>query len=244
MFSILRHFKVKSVYLYPIPRRLKSDVIQFKIDDIKTCPASDPNFIEVLPSWPAEESELRLKAVGTMRVFPNFVTEEEESALLAEVEPQLKKLRYEYDHWDNAIEGYRETERDRWSDQNAAILRRIHETAFRPETQLLPRAHILDLSAAGYIKPHVDAVRFCGDTIAGLCLLSSAVMRLVHEAKPDLQLDALLERRCLYVMSGVARYEFSHAVLGGDDSIWRGKRLPRKRRVAIICRERPKEQRD
>ena len=27
--------------------------------------------------------------------------------------------------------------------------------------------HILDLHEDGYIKPHVDAVRFCGNTIAG-----------------------------------------------------------------------------
>lgn len=44
---------------------------------------------------------MRSQAVNTMRIFPNFVTEEEEAALLAEVEPQLKRLRYEYDHWDN-----------------------------------------------------------------------------------------------------------------------------------------------
>lgn len=27
--------------------------------------------------------------------------------------------------------------------------------------------HVLDLHENGYIKPHVDAVRFCGNTIAG-----------------------------------------------------------------------------
>ncbi|CAG5047476.1 unnamed protein product [Parnassius apollo] len=223
-------------------RRHNSDVNQVKFNEPNALGIlSDTNYIEVSPSWPAEELEKRMKAISTMRIFPNFVTEEEEAFLLAEVEPQLKKLRYEYDHWDNAIEGYRETERESWSDRNAAVLNRVREVAFSRETVLLPRAHVLDLAAAGYIKPHVDAVRFCGNTIAGLCLLSSAVMRLVHESRPELQLDALLERRCLYVMSGVARYEFSHAVLGGEHSVWREERLPRKRRVAIICRERPND---
>lgn len=36
-----------------------------------------------------------------MRVLPNFITEEEEASLLGEVEPQLKRMRYEFDHWDN-----------------------------------------------------------------------------------------------------------------------------------------------
>ena len=31
----------------------------------------------------------------------NFVTEEEEKSLLNEVDPYMKKLRYEFDHWDN-----------------------------------------------------------------------------------------------------------------------------------------------
>lgn len=44
---------------------------------------------------------MRIKATSSMRIYPNFVTEEEESSLLSELEPQLKRLRYEYDHWDN-----------------------------------------------------------------------------------------------------------------------------------------------
>lgn len=58
-----------------------------------------------------------------------------------------------------AIEGYRETERGKWSDQNEAVLSRVRQVAFAPSTELLPYVHILDLAAAGHIKPHVDAVR-------------------------------------------------------------------------------------
>lgn len=62
----------------------------------------DTSYIEILPSWtPEEEPELRATVLRHMRVLPNFVSEEEESALLAEVEPQLKRMRYEFDHWDN-----------------------------------------------------------------------------------------------------------------------------------------------
>lgn len=82
--------------------------------------------------------------------------------------------------------------------------------------------------------------QFCGDVIAGLCLVSSAVMRLQHAARPALAADALLARRALYVMRGAARYDFTHAVLGGAASCWRGEPLPRQRRVAVICRSRPR----
>ena len=36
-----------------------------------------------------------------MLVYPDFVNETEETNLLAEVEPYMKRLRYERDHWDN-----------------------------------------------------------------------------------------------------------------------------------------------
>ncbi|CAG4931407.1 unnamed protein product [Colias eurytheme] len=205
----------------------------------------DPNLIDIHPSWRQDEDEdLRKQVLRDMRVIPNFISEEEETSLLTEVESQLRRLRYEFDHWDNAIVGYRETERKTWNERNSVTLCRVRAAAFEPSAALLPHAHVLDLAPAGYIKPHVDAVRFCGDTIAGLCLLSDAVMRLMHELRADLALDALLQRRSLYIMSGVARYDFNHAVLSNEDSKFRGARLIKKRRVAIICREQPNKESD
>ena len=39
-----------------------------------------------------------------MLVYPNFLSEAEEQSLLSEVEPYMKRLRYEFDHWDNVRE--------------------------------------------------------------------------------------------------------------------------------------------
>lgn len=44
---------------------------------------------------------------ATMRIFPNFVNEEEENSILKEMEPYLKRLRYEGSHWDNVSKIYR-----------------------------------------------------------------------------------------------------------------------------------------
>lgn len=63
------------------------------------------------------------------------------------------------DDFFKAIEGYRETERSKWNEQNAAVISRVKHTAFSETTELLPHVHILDLAAAGHIRPHVDAVR-------------------------------------------------------------------------------------
>lgn len=98
-----------------------------------------------------------------------------------------------------AIHGYRETERLNWNQMNQLILNRVKQLAFG-SVETLSHVHILDLHENGYIKPHVDAVRFCGNRIAGLSLLTDCVMRFRLEAQKDRTAQALLKRRSLYLM--------------------------------------------
>ncbi|XP_011212055.2 alpha-ketoglutarate-dependent dioxygenase alkB homolog 7, mitochondrial [Bactrocera dorsalis] len=125
--------------------------------------------------WPAEEQQLFIK---DLRLHTDFITNEEETKLLEEIEPYMKRLHYEFDHWDDAIHGFRETERKQWYPHNRAVLERVRQTAF--DGAIMPYVHILDLAAEGVIKPHVDSTRYCGNTIAGISLLSDSVMRLVR----------------------------------------------------------------
>ncbi|KAK7495824.1 hypothetical protein BaRGS_00012814 [Batillaria attramentaria] len=183
-----------------------------------------------------------------MLVFPDFLSEEEEKSILNEIEPYMRRLRYEYDHWDNAIHGYRETEKLKWNKENKKILQRVRELAFPAGIPQIAYVHVLDISKEGYIKPHVDAVRFCGNTIAGMCLLSSCVMRLALEKDSSRYGDVLLKRRSLYVMNvenkaapdiHKARYDYTHEVLPDDQSVFKGEKIPRDRRVSVICRNEP-----
>lgn len=43
----------------------------------------------------------KIKLHNTMKILPNFISEEEENILMQEVDPYMKRLRYEYSHWDN-----------------------------------------------------------------------------------------------------------------------------------------------
>lgn len=45
--------------------------------------------------------ELVQRLGSQVEVRTGFITEEEEGALMREVEPGLKKKRYEFDHWDD-----------------------------------------------------------------------------------------------------------------------------------------------
>ncbi|XP_023572820.1 alpha-ketoglutarate-dependent dioxygenase alkB homolog 7, mitochondrial isoform X1 [Octodon degus] len=199
----------------------------------------------------------RLKDVAVVR--PGFLSKDEEATMSREVEPELRRRRYQYDHWDaflcfpwelhdlaqpslfsvQAIHGFRETEKSRWSEASQAILQRVQEAAFGPGQTLLSPIHVLDLEPQGYIKPHVDSVKFCGATIAGLSLLSPSVMRLVHTQEPGQWLELLLEPGSLYILRDSARYDFSHEILRDEESFFGEHRVPRGRRISVICRSIP-----
>ncbi|EFN75281.1 alpha-ketoglutarate-dependent dioxygenase alkB homolog 7, mitochondrial [Harpegnathos saltator] len=177
---------------------------------------------------------------NTMKILPNFISEKEEEILLQEIEPYMKRLRYEFSHWDNAIHGYRETEWRKWNEDNSEIIDRVRKTAFPRDVAQLSLVHILDLSAKGWIKPHVDSIRFCGGIIAGLSLLSDSVMRLTMvEHEKECSECFLLPRRSLYIMSGVARYKYNHEILKSEESYFEGQHIPKNRRISVICRSEP-----
>lgn len=41
------------------------------------------------------------KLVSSMTVYDDFLSVDEEETLCQEIEPYIKRLRYEFDHWDN-----------------------------------------------------------------------------------------------------------------------------------------------
>lgn len=58
-------------------------------------------FIELDASWPEKDEGMLVLLQREMQVLPDFVLEREEQLLMDEVEPYLKKMRYEFDHWDD-----------------------------------------------------------------------------------------------------------------------------------------------
>lgn len=176
--------------------------------------------------------------LNTFKIHVEFITEREEEELMKDVEPKLKRQRYQFDHWDDAIHGFRETETVNWNSNNSSTLQRLRTKVFADVDQL-PHTHILDLAEDGYIKPHVDSTRYCGDTIAGISLLSDCVMRLVHTANHSYVVDILIPRRSLYVMSHAARYNYTHEILKNSESVFNGSKVHKGRRVSIICRSSP-----
>ena len=62
--------------------------------------------------------------------------------------------------------------------------------------------HAIDLSAKGYIRPHVDSIKFSGSIVAGLSLLSSATMVLRH-TESDAAVTLFLPPRSVIAVNDV-----------------------------------------
>ncbi|XP_050299536.1 alpha-ketoglutarate-dependent dioxygenase alkB homolog 7, mitochondrial isoform X2 [Anthonomus grandis grandis] len=197
-----------------------------------------PDYLTICDKLRDEPKEV-LNLMKSMVVHYNFLNEDEEKSLMDELDPYMKKLRYEFDHWDDAIHGYRETERLKWDEENTRILDRVRCIAFPSNVAPLKHVHILDLDKNGWIKPHIDAVRFCGDTIAGLSLLTDSIMRLVHDKNKDWYAHIYLKRRSLYIMKGTARFDYTHEILSNEHSVFKGNKVFKDRRISVICRNEP-----
>ncbi|CAL8084718.1 unnamed protein product [Calicophoron daubneyi] len=206
----------------------------------------------------------------------DFLSEGEERNLVTELDQYLKMHRYQKSHWDRVITHFRETERKNWRAVNRPVINRLREFTFgtldpcslpKPvpsaDQILLPLTHVLDLQEEGQIGAHVDSVRYCGEPIAVISLLSDSVARFAV-APPEevvglpthlldllsLQIpplgswvDIYVPRRSLYVMRGASRYFMTHEIMSNEKvdqlnaeyhaDVYKTHRV---RRIAVICR--------
>lgn len=222
---------------------------------------------------------------GAAVVYPNMITDQEASAISDEIlGHRMRRRRYEKGHWDSVITGYREIElldlhqimngtehSEKLPHQDSlqlatiavtlARLRRHLEEHHETTNHWLP-CHAIDLAKNGELHAHVDSVRFSGHIVAGLSLLSPAIMRLKpsedgknHERdesdnkndngndsensksqQDDGFVDLYLPPNSLYVLSGVGRYQTSHELLP-DGSKFGDVVVNREQRLSIIFRD-------
>lgn len=137
------------------------------------------------------------------------------------------------------IKSFKEIEVSRWNASNQLIINRIKNETFKNNEILLGPVHVIDLAEDGFIMPHVDSLKYCGSKIAGLSLLSDSIMRFTQCENPNAIVDVLLKRKSLYIMEGASRYDFKHAILSKNESVYNGKIIARTRRISIICRCEP-----
>lgn len=86
------------------------------------------------------------------------------------------------------------------------------------------------------IAPHIDCVPCFAETVASLSLGSSCVMDFAKKGTGSTT-SMLLEPRSLVVLSGEARYRWTHAIAPRKTDKWQGMLLPRTRRVSLTFRK-------
>lgn len=155
-----------------------------------------------------------------IRVIPDVITKTEEDLLRSYLSGQFDKMKFQEGHWDQVIVGYREKTIGNISELPrfvSGILGRVTKWLLLDGRPLLP-IHALELQSTGFIAAHVDSVKFSGGVLAGLSLFSDAVMRLRpardHVAL-DCVVDLMLPARSLYVLTGAARYDWTHEIQAG-----------------------------
>jgi len=195
-------------------------------------PFIEANFPSSLCAWSLE------RTFG-LKLFPYFLSFDEEEALARDSRAFLSKQPFEGGHWDAVITDYREIQRETSAlpSNLAQVGIRRAQQEFPQGTKLMPTFHALELKPTGEISSHVDSVKFSGGLVAGLCLLSSAVMQLtpdvnaVEEGRAPTAAAAALHTkstpcitvhlppRTLYILTGEARYGWGHAIPKGTHSV-------------------------
>lgn len=202
---------------------------------------------------------------------PDFISPAEENDLLSAVNVSLKRKKYEGNHWDSVISQYKEIEinESKLNSEAVSILskcRKFIDFKIEKSVKYLP-VHAIDLADDGMIYPHVDSVKFSGELIAGLSLLSDRILFL-QPADADSPTDndnqvwnqdetvkspyqysyaLAVPRRSIYILKGPLRYSYAHSILGkssefisAPDSVSIVPELPNlsiSRRVSVMFRD-------
>jgi alkylated DNA repair dioxygenase AlkB len=176
-----------------------------------------------------------------LQYIRDFVRPETHDQLLAEInkQPWLNDLKRQVQHY-----GYRYDYKSRSVDYSMRIGdlpewalelgRRLVETCLLPE---LPDQVIVNEYEPGQgIKDHVDCEPCFTDTIASLSLGSKCIMNFTEKATKRL-IPILLEPRSLVVMTGPARYEWTHGIPPRKSDEFHGRLFKRSRRVSVTFRK-------
>ena len=105
----IRCAQITSLRLCQYPRKTISTSACLRVPPVTdvnndTCVSGKvEKVMQTPPEFVLEASDTETADVlkGNIAVYQDFVTEEEENSLFDEVEPHLKRLRYEKDHWDD-----------------------------------------------------------------------------------------------------------------------------------------------
>lgn len=184
--------------------------------------------------------EMNIPEISGLTYIPDFITKDQEQFLLSSIDnaPWLNDLKRRVQHY-----GYKYDYRARAVNDDAylgplpewlmPLSQRLSDEGIFPA---VPDQVIVNEYEPGQgISAHIDCVPCFDDTIASLSLGSSCVMEFTNIRTQERQ-DLLLEERSLIVLSGQARYDWTHAIPGRKSDMINGQKIYRLRRASLTFR--------
>lgn len=171
-----------------------------------------------------------------LRYLPDFTSAEEERTLIEIIDhqPWLNDLKRRVQHY-----GYKYDYKARAVMANSYLgslpdwlMPITQKLPFKPD-QAPDQVIVNEYLPGQGISAHVDCVPCFSDAIASLSLGSGAVMQFTNGQERH---DLFLEARSLIILSGPARYEWTHAIPLRKSDMVNGFKIERGRRVSLTFR--------
>lgn len=176
--------------------------------------------------------EMPIPEIEGLNYVPNFITQDEGQALNAQIDqqPWLSDLKRRVQHY-----GYK-------YDYKARTIKPDSYIGQLPDwltsiTEQLPftadQAIVNEYTPGQGISAHIDCQPCFDDTIASLSLGSPAIMQFTKDGRKE---ELYLAPRSLLILSGAARYEWTHAIPARKSDMVQGYKMPRGRRISVTFR--------
>lgn len=175
-----------------------------------------------------------------LQYIPAFITKREERTFVENIDQRewktdlkrrVQHYGYEYDYKARAVTSDAYIgELPKWI---GTIVKRLSE---KDIFQAPPDQVIVNEYEPGQgISAHVDCLPCFGDTIASLTLGTGATMKF-QNVKDKLKEELYLQECSLIVLSGKARYEWTHAIPARKSDVVGGIKVVRGRRISLTFR--------
>ncbi|MBI1326296.1 MAG: alpha-ketoglutarate-dependent dioxygenase AlkB [Alphaproteobacteria bacterium] len=176
-----------------------------------------------------------------LQYLPDYITGDNEATLIQAIDsqPWITDLKRRVQHY-----GYRYDYKARAVNADAylgelpewlqALTQQLYTDKIFSE---LPDQVIVNEYMSGQgISAHIDCVPCFAETIASLSLGSDCIMQF-HNPQSGQKCEQVLERRSLVILSGAARYEWTHAIPARKSDIIQGIKIERSRRLSLTFRK-------
>lgn len=182
-----------------------------------------------------------ITSISGLHYIPNYINDEQHGWILATIDKSdwLDDLKRRVQHygWKYDYKA-RKVSRDMYIDKLPEWLYRlsnkIHKDGHMPE--IADQVIINEYLPGQGISGHIDCEPCFGDTIVSLSIGSACVMDFTYGNIKGKKISHLLEPKSLIVLSGEARKEWLHGIVGRKSDVWKDRKIARGRRISLTFR--------